>query len=308
MAGRVPYEIERLLAEAGGRWDAPAREALRARLTASLAQGLDPQSGTDRPADGLADDLAGLAGFPQRAADGSGAGGLHPGSGRGSRPPGRAQFGRGTARCGLRRRARCAKTLDAKTLGAGGGRIRPRAGLAGRDRSSEGFLVGSRTTGGTGHSRCRDGCVGPRGAGPGHRHGREKISAGPGKVPSSGGYLRHTGRAGLARGNTPTRATSRRGEHPGGFFDCQGAKSRGKRRRAGAIGRPHERARLRHAGRIGGEPRSAARSQCRPKPEGSAEPASGRSLSADGYRGPPASDRSGRAAGRIGGAPGASVI
>jgi len=58
MAGRVPYEIERLLAEAGSRWDAPAREALRARLTASLAQGLDSPSGTDRRADGLADDLA----------------------------------------------------------------------------------------------------------------------------------------------------------------------------------------------------------------------------------------------------------
>jgi hypothetical protein len=59
MAGRVAYEIERLLAEAGERLDGRARETLRARLAASLAQGLDSPSGTDR----RADDLAGLAAF-----------------------------------------------------------------------------------------------------------------------------------------------------------------------------------------------------------------------------------------------------
>ncbi|MGP0092067.1 MAG: hypothetical protein ACLPKB_19230 [Xanthobacteraceae bacterium] len=59
MAGRVPFEIERLLAEAGSRLDAPERELLRARLAASLAQGLDSPSGADR----RADDLAGLAAF-----------------------------------------------------------------------------------------------------------------------------------------------------------------------------------------------------------------------------------------------------
>jgi hypothetical protein len=59
MVGRVPYEIERLLAEAGGGLDAPAREALRARLAASLAEGLEPRSGTNRKAD----DIARLAAF-----------------------------------------------------------------------------------------------------------------------------------------------------------------------------------------------------------------------------------------------------
>src|ERR1700688_3724862 len=59
MAGRFPDEIERLLAEAGSGLDTPTREALRARLAASLAQGLDSQSGADR----RTDDLAGLAAF-----------------------------------------------------------------------------------------------------------------------------------------------------------------------------------------------------------------------------------------------------
>jgi hypothetical protein len=63
MAGRFPDEIERLLAEAGSGLDTPAREALRARLAASLAQGLDSRSGADRRAGGLADDLSDLAAF-----------------------------------------------------------------------------------------------------------------------------------------------------------------------------------------------------------------------------------------------------
>jgi hypothetical protein len=63
MAGRLPDEIERLLAEAGGGLDSPAREALRARLAASLAQGLDSHSGADRRADDPADNLSGLAAF-----------------------------------------------------------------------------------------------------------------------------------------------------------------------------------------------------------------------------------------------------
>src|SRR5580704_15714709 len=63
MAGRLPDEIERLLAEAGSGLDTPAREALRARLAASLAQGLDSPSGADQPADDLADGPAGLAAF-----------------------------------------------------------------------------------------------------------------------------------------------------------------------------------------------------------------------------------------------------
>src|SRR5438105_120716 len=59
MAGPVPYEIEHLLAEADRQSAAPGREALRARLVAALAQGLDSPSGTDS----RADDPARLAAF-----------------------------------------------------------------------------------------------------------------------------------------------------------------------------------------------------------------------------------------------------